>query len=119
MTSSEYVTGFVSDSARRAIAIFRTRPAMNSSMRPGCSLALTPLFTKYQRPNAPTAITRSTSSTNAFSTGLMRTSPLRLPRELRGIRQELLAAFLGAEVVGLTLEGRLRGGGRIHHQSVD
>src|SRR5687767_5550740 len=118
MISPEYSTGLVSDLARAAIAMFRARPATNSSILPGCSLALTPLRMKYHRPDAPARPARPTSNRNAFSTGRMVRSLLRRLRELCGVFQELLQRLLGAEVVRPTLVRGLRRGGGIHHQPV-
>src|SRR3990170_7487052 len=119
MISPEYSTGLVSDFARRAMAIFRTRPATNSSRRPGCSFALTPLFRKYIRPIIPTTKASPRSSRNAFSTGLICDSSLRLLCELRGILQEFLPRLLGAEVVRLALIRRLGRSCWVDHEAVD
>src|SRR5262245_24503798 len=119
MTSPEYSTGLVSDLARRAIAMFRTRRAANSSTAPGCSFALTPLLTKYQSPIAPTTIASPSSNRNALTTGRIRPSSLGLFRELRWIPEKFLPRLLGAEVVGLALIRRLRCRCRVGHQAVD
>src|SRR6185295_16713151 len=119
MTSPEYLTGFASVLARRAIAMFRIRRARNSSTRPGCSFALTPLVTKYQTPMAPATAAIPRSSRNALSTGLMRASPLRLLREFRGALQEYLPRLLRAEIVGVPLIRRLRRGGGVGDDAVD